>query len=87
MESSTNFIENNTNFKCEICKNTFPTNQKKNIHIKYAHGEAKFVTCNVCNKIFERKYQLALHLKNYHQKPQKDLNVLLVKNPSLDQII
>ena len=48
MESSTNFIKINTYFKCEICENTFSINQKKNKHIKNAHGEAKFVTCNVC---------------------------------------
>ena len=69
MESSTNFIKINTYFKCEICENTFSTNQKKNIHIKNAHGEAKFVTYNVCNKIFRRKNQLTLHLKNHHHSP------------------
>ena len=66
MESSLNSIEDS--FQCEICENTFSTRRSKNIHARIVHGEQKNFTCTMCNKVFRRKNQLSLHLKNHNQE-------------------
>ena len=70
MESSKTKSLIGNNFECEICEQTFQTNQTKRKHITVVHGEVKHL-CNVCNKIFRRKNQLTYHLKNYHQERER----------------
>ena len=67
MESSKSNLMNK-NFICEICEKSFSTNQSKNRHVRFHHGEKKFFECNICGKGgFGLKWRLIIHIEKNHQ--------------------
>ncbi|XP_069363856.1 zinc finger protein 431-like [Maniola hyperantus] len=53
--------------KCMKCGERFNNYFKRQKHLVEAHGEAKLeYKCNVCDKIFDKKYILSTHMKRDH---------------------
>lgn len=60
-------IKNERNFECPIC-GIFIKNKKANLlrHINLHQGEQYRKKCALCNKTFQTKGNLIIHLKNIH---------------------
>ena len=56
------------NVKCQICHLVFLTKFSHRKHCWLVHGEKKF-PCQECDKRFELRQLLKLHMKNSHPKP------------------
>jgi hypothetical protein len=53
-------------FKCETCTMDFPTELKREIHVKNRH--LGFAVCNLCAAPFIRGIQVLAHVKIVHQR-------------------
>ncbi|CAH2245017.1 jg3221, partial [Pararge aegeria aegeria] len=53
--------------KCTKCDERFTEYFQRQKHMEDAHGVAKLeYKCNVCDKIFDRKTRVSMHMKRYH---------------------
>ena len=61
-------VENAKVRVCELCGKTFPE-ANYNYHLRYMHGSDQ-VQCSECDKVFNHKLRLAIHIRQAHRKQQ-----------------
>ena len=52
--------------QCNICSETFTTEENLNIHIKSSHTEQNMIKCNQCNETFKTEESLNIHEVTNH---------------------
>ena len=53
---------------CEVCDAKFSNSENKERHLKEVHGNPEVKKCSRCSHTFVRKEDLAIHVKNIHDK-------------------
>ncbi|KAK1172762.1 PR domain zinc finger protein 14-like [Acipenser oxyrinchus oxyrinchus] len=65
------FVDSGEGFKCERCGKVFAYRYYRDKHLKYTRcvdqGDRKF-PCNLCNRSFEKRDRLRIHILHVHEK-------------------
>ncbi|MEW6043906.1 MAG: C2H2-type zinc finger protein [Thermoproteota archaeon] len=54
-------------FKCELCENSFASNEEVMQHKQIVHGKDLPYDCKECDQSFSNMQDMRTHLQRYHR--------------------